>query len=57
MGNLLRAPRRSPPPVLPRPVPATLPGHDGSGDSSPARDGNDTRQSLLHVAPQRRLGR
>ena len=57
LGNLLRAPRRSPPPVLPSPMPATLPGHGRAGHRGPARSDNDAGKPILHVPPQRRIHR
>ena len=50
LGDLLRAPRHTPSPVLPRPVPPSLPGHGRPGDRSPARGGDMARQA----APARR---
>ncbi len=57
MGNLLRAPRRSPPPMLPPPVSATFPGYRRPGNRSPARRDDDASQSILHIRPQRRVDR
>ena len=57
LGNLLRAPGRRPSPGLPRPVPAAFPGHGRAGHRRPARGDNDAGEPILHVAPQRRVGR
>ena len=57
LGDLLRAPRHSPSTVLPRPVPASLPGHGWPGNRGPARGGDMARQPLLHVGPQHRVRR
>src|SRR5215212_7534152 len=54
-GDLFRAPRRGPAPVLPTPVSATLPGHDRSGNSPSVRSDDQTGQPVLHVTPQRRV--
>ena len=54
-GDLLRAPRPRPAPVLPRPVPTALPGTAGPATAAPSGSGDGTRQPLLHIRPQRRV--
>ena len=55
-GNLLRAPRHSPPPVLPASVPAPLPGHGRPSHRRPAQGGHGAGRAVLHIRPQRRAG-
>ncbi len=55
-GDLLRAPRLAPAPRLPRPMPATLPGHNRPRHRGPAWSSNHAGQPVLHVNPQRRAG-
>src|SRR3982751_1502753 len=56
-GDLFRAPRRGPPPVLPTPVPAALPGPDRPPEPRPARGDDQPGEPVLHVAPQRLVDR
>src|SRR3954454_1959267 len=56
LGDLLRAPRPGPLPVLPPPLPTALPGHDRPADGSPARGGDHAGQPVLHICLQRRVG-
>src|SRR3954466_1701577 len=57
LGDVLRAPRPGPLPVLPMPLPAALPGHDRPADGNSARGGNHAGQPVLHICLQRRIGR
>ena len=54
LGDLLRAPRLGPAPVLPGTVPPALPGHGRPGHRGPARGSNHASQPVLHIRPQRR---
>src|SRR3954469_5794513 len=56
-GDLVRAPGCGPPPVLPTPVSAALPRHDGPVHRRPVRGDDKTGEPVLHVAPQRRVDR
>src|SRR5215212_2833589 len=56
LGDLLRAPRPGPLPVLPPPLPAALPRNDRPADGSPARGGDHAGQPVLHICLQRRIG-
>ncbi len=57
IGNLLRTPSHTPSSVLPAPMPASLPPHDWSINRRPAGSNDPARQPILHVGPQRRVGR
>ena len=57
MGNLLRAPCRSPTPVLPRSVSATFPRYCRPGNRSSAWQYDYAGQSILHIFSQQRVGR
>src|SRR4051794_12356484 len=46
-----------PPPVLPTPVSAALPRHDGPVHRCPVRGDDETGEPVLHVTPQRLVDR
>src|SRR5512132_4531425 len=56
LGDLLRAPRVRPAPVLTAPVPATDPAHLGTGHGYPARRRDRAGEPVLHVLAQRVAG-
>src|SRR3954452_12270868 len=56
-GDLFWAPGCGPPPVLPTPVSAALPGHDGPVRRCTVRGDDETGEPVLHVAPQRLVDR
>src|SRR5690242_676635 len=54
-GDLLRAPRARPAPVLPPSVTTAFPGHRRPGDRRPAGSDDGAGQPVSHVRPQRRV--
>ena len=56
-GDLLRAPCPGPSPILPRSMPAALPGHGRAGNGNAARSDDDASQSFLHIGAQCRVER
>ena len=56
-GDLFRAPGRRPPPILPRPVAATLPRHGGPGIGRPVRRDDEAGQPILYVTLERDVER